>query len=69
MNNTSVDCREWHYRGGLPAAPGILLVEAIMGAMLNIDEIPPVVSALRNCRKTCNGISITRKTAVSTCCT
>jgi hypothetical protein len=45
-NNTSVDCREWHYRGKVyPAAPVPLLVEAIMGAMLNIDEIPPVVSA------------------------
>lgn len=46
MNNTSVDCREWHYRGKVyPAAPVPLLVEAIMGAMLNIDEIPPAVSA------------------------
>jgi len=42
---TAVDCREWHYRGRVyPAAPLPLLVEAIMGAMLNID-MPPVVSA------------------------
>ncbi|MDD5100284.1 MAG: DUF2703 domain-containing protein [Syntrophales bacterium] len=42
-NNTLVDCREWHYRGKVyPAAPLSLLVEAIMTAMLKIDE-PPVV--------------------------
>jgi hypothetical protein len=42
-NNTSVDCREWHYRGKVYfAAPIPMLVEAIMGAMLKIDELPPV---------------------------
>ena len=42
-NNTIVDCREWHYRGRVySAAPLPLLIEAIMGAMLNIDT-PPVV--------------------------
>jgi hypothetical protein len=42
-NNTSVDCREWHYRGRVYfAAPIPMLIEAIMGAMLNIDELPPV---------------------------
>jgi hypothetical protein len=42
-NNTSVDCREWHYRGKVySAAPIALLVEALMEAMLNIDEMPPV---------------------------
>ena len=42
-NNTMVDCREWHYRGKVySAAPLPLLVEAIMAAMLKIDE-PPVV--------------------------
>jgi hypothetical protein len=42
-NNTIVDCREWHYRGkAYPAAPVPLLLEAIMGAILNIDEIPLV---------------------------
>lgn len=45
-NNTSVDCREWHYRGKIyPAAPLPLLIEAITGAMLNIDEMAPVVPA------------------------
>ncbi len=45
-NNTSVDCREWHYRGKVYfAAPLPMLVEAIMGAMLNIDELPLVVPA------------------------
>lgn len=44
LNNTSVDCREWHYRGKVyPAAPVPLLIEAIMGSMLNIDEISMVV--------------------------
>ena len=42
-NNTLVDCREWHYRGKVySAAPLPLLVEAIMGAILAIDQ-PPVV--------------------------
>lgn len=41
-NNTRVDCREWHYRGQVyPAAPTAMLVEAIMGAMLDADA-PPV---------------------------
>ena len=44
-NNTMVDCREWHYRSKVYyAAPLPLLVEAIMGAMLDIDT-PPVVPA------------------------
>jgi hypothetical protein len=43
-NNTSIDCREWHYRGKVfPYAPLPLLAEAIMAAMLNIDEMPLVV--------------------------
>lgn len=43
--NTMVDCREWHYRNKVYfAAPLPLLVEAIMGAMLNIDT-PPIVPA------------------------
>lgn len=45
-NNTSIDCREWHYRGKVFSyAPLPLLTEAIMGAMLNIDEMPLVVPA------------------------
>lgn len=43
-NNTSIDCREWHYRGKVfPYAPLPLLVEAIMSAMLNIDKMPLVI--------------------------
>ncbi len=43
--NIMVDCREWHYRDKTYfAAPLPLLVEAIMGAMLNIDA-PPIVPA------------------------
>jgi hypothetical protein len=42
-HNTLVDCRDWYYRGKVySAAPLSLLVEAIMGAMLEIDT-PPVV--------------------------
>lgn len=72
MNNTSVDCREWHYRGKVyPAAPVPLLVEAIMGAMLNIDEIPPVVSApLEELPENLQRYFDNKKqTGVSTCCT
>jgi hypothetical protein len=44
-NDTAVDCREWHYRGQVySAAPLPLLVEAIMGAMLDIDR-PALVTA------------------------
>jgi len=42
-DNTTVDCREWFYRGQLfPYAPLPMLVEAIMEAMLKIDDIPEV---------------------------
>lgn len=45
VNDTVVDCREWHYRGKVyPAAPLALLVEAIMDAMLKI-EAPPFAPA------------------------
>ena len=61
-NNTLVDCREWHYRGKVySAAPLPLLVEAIMGAMLAIDTPPVVPVPSQNCRKTCSGISTTRR--------
>ncbi len=44
-NNTIIDCREWHYRGGVySAVPLPMVVEAIMAAMLNIDT-PPVAPA------------------------
>jgi hypothetical protein len=43
-NNAVIDCREWHYRGKVYfAAPLPMLLEAIMGAMLRIDSLPPVV--------------------------
>jgi len=45
-NNTPVQCREWHYRGRIfSSAPLPLLIERITSAILNIDEIPPVVPA------------------------
>ncbi|PKL24761.1 MAG: ferredoxin [Spirochaetae bacterium HGW-Spirochaetae-3] len=35
----SIDCREWHYKGKVySAAPLEMLVEAVMRAMLDIDE-------------------------------
>jgi hypothetical protein len=44
-NNTVVDCREWHYRGKVYSfAPLPMLLEVIMGAMLNIDREPPVAT-------------------------
>ena len=43
VNNTCVECREWHYRGKVYfQAPLPLLVEAIMRAMLDIDSAPVV---------------------------
>ncbi len=71
INNTSVDCREWHYRGKVyPAAPVPMLVEAIMSAMLNIDQISPVVPAPleelpENLQRYFNN---KKQTGVSTCC-
>ena len=45
-NNTMVDCREWHYRGKVySAAPIALLIEALMDAMIKIDEMPLVTPA------------------------
>jgi hypothetical protein len=71
INNTSVDCREWHYRGKVySAAPVPMLVEAIMTAMLNIDQISPVVPARleelpENLQRYFNN---KKPTGVSTCC-
>ncbi len=48
-NNTVVDCREWHYKGKVySAAPLPMLLEAIMGAMLVIDEKPLLEPATLN---------------------
>lgn len=67
-NNTSVDCREWHYRGQVyHAAPLPLLIEAIMEAMLNIDTPPSIPAPLEelpeNLRRYFND-----KKAPSSCC-
>ena len=46
-NNTSVDCREWHYREKVySAAPLPLLIESIMSVMLNMDTPAVVPSPL-----------------------
>lgn len=46
-NNTSVDCREWHYHGKVySTAPLPLLIESIMDAILNMDTPPVVPSPL-----------------------
>lgn len=52
-NGTRVDCREWLYRGQVyPAAPTAMLVEAIMGAMLDVEapsvEIEPLEALPEN---------------------
>ena len=45
-NDTLVDCREWHYRGKVySSAPLPMLLEVIMGVMLNIDNEPLVAPA------------------------
>ena len=45
-NNTVVDCREWHYRGKVySSAPLPMLLEVVIGAMLNIDKETPVAPA------------------------
>lgn len=36
-----IDCREWHYKGAVyPSAPLPMLVEAIVKAMLDLDNLP-----------------------------
>jgi len=43
QDNYPVECREWLYRGEVyPYAPLPMLVEAIMEAMLRIDQLSPV---------------------------
>ena len=71
-NNTSVDCREWHYRGKVYfSAPAPMLIEAIMDAMLNIDKMPPIVpiplnKLPENLQQYFNN---KKQTGVSSCCT
>lgn len=70
-NNTSVDCREWHFRGKVySAAPIALLVEALMEAMLKIDELPPVTpSALKDLPENLKRYFDNKKQAgTSSCC-
>jgi len=70
-NNTSVDCREWHYRGKVySAAPVAMLVEALMEAMLKIDEIPPVApSPLKDLPENLKRYFENKKhTGTSSCC-
>ncbi|MDF1537077.1 MAG: DUF2703 domain-containing protein [bacterium] len=39
--NAIIECRDWHYRGEVyPSVPLPLLIEAIMEAMLKIDDLP-----------------------------
>lgn len=67
-NNTSVDCREWHYRGEVYfAAPLPLLIESIMGAMLNIDTPPVVLSPLEELPENLKRF-FESKQGKSTCC-
>jgi hypothetical protein len=67
-NNTLVDCREWHYRGKVyPAAPLSLLVEAIMGAMLAIDQPPVVPKPLETLPENLERYFANKKLSVSCC--
>ena len=67
-NNTLVDCREWHYRGKVySAAPLPLLVEAIMGAMLAIDQPPVAPQPLAALPGNLEGYFANKKRAVSCC--
>ena len=67
-NNTLVDCREWHYRGKVySAAPLPLLVEAIMGAMLAIDQPPVAPQPLAALPENLEGYFANKKRAVSCC--
>jgi len=44
--NQRIDCREWLYRGhSHTSVPLPMLIEAIMHAMVKIDEVPPVTPA------------------------
>jgi len=69
-NNTVVDCREWHYRGKVySSAPLPMLLEAIMGAMLNIDREPPVTPApLKELPENLKAYFQNRKVAGNSCC-
>ena len=67
-NNTSVDCREWHYRGEVYfAAPLPLLIESIMGAMLNMDTPPVVLSPLEELPENLKRFYESKR-GTSTCC-
>ena len=67
-NNTSIDCREWHYRGRVYfAAPLPLLVEAIMGAMLDMDSPPTVPVPLTELPENLQRYFDNRKIATNCC--
>jgi hypothetical protein len=69
-NNTVVDCREWHYRGKVySAAPLPMLLEAVMGAMLNMDNEPPADTvALEELPENLKTYFANRKRGANTCC-
>jgi hypothetical protein len=69
-NNTLVDCREWHYRGKVySSAPLPMLLEVVMGAMLNIDQEPPVAPApLEDLRENLKTYFEDRKGVGNSCC-
>lgn len=69
-NSAVVDCREWHYRGQVyPAAPLPMLVEALMQAMLKIDELPVVEPApLSDLPENLKRFFADRRESASFCC-
>ena len=66
----SVDCREWHYRGQVySAAPLPFLVEALMDAMVRIDEMPTVTpEALQELPANLVTYFANKKPAAGSCC-
>lgn len=68
-NDTSIDCREWHYRGEVfSAAPLPMLIEGIMRAMLDVDAPAVVPAPLKELPENLEKYFANRKPAVR-CCT
>jgi len=68
-NHTRVDCREWHYRGQVyPAAPTAMLVEALMGAMLDVEAPSVGIQPLEALPENLDRFYKNRKGGSCSCC-
>ncbi|MGC8719024.1 MAG: DUF2703 domain-containing protein [Thermodesulforhabdaceae bacterium] len=68
-SNTVINCREWHYRGHVYfSAPLPMLIEAIMNAMLNIDQPPVVPQPLKELPENLQRYFNDRKQPRAKCC-